>query len=272
MLRKYMILFIVLATVLTLSACGPKEVTFPDLELEAVIRDAIDKPEGSILASDLEGLTSLFDLSKSITDLTGLEYCTDLTRLHLGDRCQISDLSPVASLANLRSLHLYRCEITDISPIASLTSLTMLSLDMNQISDISPLASLTNLRFLSLDGCEITDVSPLASLTSLTMLSLDMNQITDISPIASLTSLTDLQLGWNQISDISPLASLTNLRFLSLWGNEISDIEPLVANRGLSAGDTVVVVFRNPLSSTSVSEYVPQLVERGVKIDHEILD
>ncbi len=52
-------------------------VTFPDANLEAAIREAIDKPEGLIFTSDLDELTSL--KTKGITDLTGLEYCSNLT-------------------------------------------------------------------------------------------------------------------------------------------------------------------------------------------------
>ncbi len=51
-------------------------VAFPDENLEAAIREAIDKPEGLIFTSDLDGLTSL--KTKGITDLTGLEYCSNL--------------------------------------------------------------------------------------------------------------------------------------------------------------------------------------------------
>jgi hypothetical protein len=38
-----------------------------------------------------------------------------------------------------------------------------------------------------------------------------------------------------------------------------------VANSGLSAGDTVYL-SGNPLSTTSVDVYIPQLEERGVNI------
>jgi len=41
---------------------------FPDPHLEAAIREAIDKPEDSIYASDLEGLTSLISIESGIAD------------------------------------------------------------------------------------------------------------------------------------------------------------------------------------------------------------
>ncbi|MFC1954189.1 leucine-rich repeat domain-containing protein, partial [Chloroflexota bacterium] len=191
-------------------------VTFPDLNLEAAITEAIRKPRGSILPSDLEGLTSLSTENRNITDLTGLEYCINLTHLYL--------------VAN---------QISDISPLASLTNLIWLSLEQNQISDISPLASLTNLTMLDLAGNQISDISPLASLTNLTRLYLGENRISDISPLASLTNLTELRLGRNQISDISPLASLPNLTMLDLEQNPlntkaVSVYIPQLRERGVS--------------------------------------
>jgi len=50
-----------------------------------------------------------------------------------------------------------------------------------------------------------------------------------------------------------------------LGNNSIVDISPLVANSGLSEGDTVYL-RGNPLSDTSLNEYIPQLEERGVKV------
>ncbi|MFC2062339.1 leucine-rich repeat domain-containing protein [Chloroflexota bacterium] len=155
-------------------------VTFPDANLEAAIREAIDKPEGLIFTSDLDGLTSL--KTKGITDLTGLEYCTNLTELDLVWN-QITDISPLASLTKLTALDLRQNQISDISPLASLTNLTDLSLDNNQISDISPLANLTNLNDLRLGWNQIADISPLQNLTKLTELGLDGNQIADVSPL-----------------------------------------------------------------------------------------
>lgn len=56
-------------------------VNFPDTNLEAVIREAIGKPEGDIYQSDLEGLTKFSAEYKGIANLSGLEYCTNLVRL-----------------------------------------------------------------------------------------------------------------------------------------------------------------------------------------------
>jgi len=201
-------------------------VVFPDPNLDAAVRQAIGKPEGSIYVTDLTVLNRLGATESHIKDLTGLEHCKNLIDLNLGGN-QITDVSPLASLTNLQTLSLSDNQITDVSPLASLTNLQELYLERNQITDVSPLASLTNLQWLDLGGNQITDVSPLASLTNLQWLDLSYNQITDVSPLASLTNLQRLDLSYNQITDVSPLASLTNLQWLNLESNQITDFTPL---------------------------------------------
>ena len=73
------------------------DVVFPDPNLEAVVRDAIDKPEGPINIADLEQIERLSSGSKYIKDITGLEYCTNLEYLNL-DGNDITDVSPLAGL------------------------------------------------------------------------------------------------------------------------------------------------------------------------------
>jgi internalin A len=77
-----------------------------------------------------------------------------------------------------------------------------------------------------------------------------------------------LNLTRNNISDISPLGGLINLEELFLSFNNISDISPLVANMGLWDGDTVNL-SGNPLSTTSVDVYIPQLEDRVVIVTYE---
>jgi internalin A len=80
-------------------------VTFPDPNLERVVREHIDKPTGPIFRSDLISLTSLGAEERNISDLTGIEYLTNLAALSLHHN-QISDITPLAGLTNLTGLRL----------------------------------------------------------------------------------------------------------------------------------------------------------------------
>ncbi len=126
---------ITLAMILTASTTGAVVVDFPDPYLELAVRSAIGIPSDPINDYDLvgTGFTQLIAPFSGIADLSGLEYCTDLSVLRL-----------------------YSNEISDISPLAGLTNLMDLWLDYNQISDIGPLAGLTSLDQLYLQSTTST--------------------------------------------------------------------------------------------------------------------
>ena len=296
---KMKVTYRILATALLMAICliAPvsaqegSEVVFLDPNLEAKVRETINKPEGAIDISTLaEKLVTLHASGECIEDLSGLEHCTSLQHLYLWWN-QISDISPLTDLINLEVLGLWDNQISDISPLADLSNLKTLQLCENQISDISPLADLSNLQWLGLDGNEISDISPLSNLTNLQVLYLSNNLICDISPLSNLTHLTELYLNNdqsgisplskdytavgpycndNQINDISSLSGLIHLQLLDLSNNQISDIEPLVANTGLSSVE--VDLRQNPLSTTSTNTYIPQLETRGVTVKYTAED
>jgi len=119
-MKRFRILAVTLSFLVLVAmpvGCAGPETIFPDGNLEAAIRDALGKPAGEeITAAELLNLTTLWALFSDITDLTGLEYCTNLTELNI-----------------------YGNQISDISLLSSLTNLTVLFLSGNHISDISAL-------------------------------------------------------------------------------------------------------------------------------------
>jgi len=168
-------------------------------------------------------------------DILPLEFMTELTALWVGvldSFNQITDLSPISGLTNLRDIYFTGDYLADITPLAGLENLTWVHIFRTQVADITPLAGLTNLETLQFGASQIADVTPLAGLTNLTSLDLSWNQITDITPLAGLTNLHSLFLQDNQITDVTPLASLanlgrSNLTTLFLSNNQISDVTPL---------------------------------------------
>jgi internalin A len=201
-------------------------VDIPDANLEAAIRETLGIPTDPLTNVDMASLTLFSAPEKGITDLSGLEYCVNLTNLYLGDN-DISDISPLSGLTNLMTLDIYENNIANISPLTGLIKLESLWLDSNNITDITTLAGLTNLRSLDLSSNNISDFSPLLALTNLSFLLLNNSNINDISLFAGMTNLTGLRLNDNNITDIGPLGSLTNLNYLELSDNNISDLSPV---------------------------------------------
>lgn len=219
----YSVLALVIASVLP-AAASAEDVIFADANLENAVRDELGITAPTpITGTDMETMGELFAYDQNISNIQGLQYATNLTRLSLYWG-QISDISAVSGLTNLTSLSLSSNQISNISSVSGLTNLNTLALDHNQISDISSVADLTNLTGLYLRGNEISDISVMSGLTNLTTLQLWANQISDITAVSGLINLTNLSVPTNQISDMSAVSGLTELNTLTMGGNQISDI------------------------------------------------
>ncbi len=242
-------------------------VYIPDANLRAVIEEALDKtPDVPITVEEMATLEVIDAESKDISDLTGLEFATNiyflklsannisdlsaiagLTRLQLlhFDGNRVSDLSALAGLSNLNNLSFAHNQVSDLSPLAELTTLIGIHITENGISDLSPLAGLPNLKeFLSWSN-PLSDLSPLVGLehinicggspdistlkgaTNLRELYLLNCDVSDLSVLVDLTDLERLSLKENKVSDVSPLSGLTNLKWLDLQKNKVSDVSSL---------------------------------------------
>ena len=228
-MKKLLAILLAVVMVCALAACSQpsskpevtqtpepeKTVVFSDPLLEAMVRAAMNKPEGDITLAEAEAVTEL---------KLGVDW-----QQEPAPNTQIKDISGLENFKNLETLDLHFHAITDISPLAGLTKLTNLSLGGNPVADIKPLSGLANLGSLTLFNCQAQDYTPLANLTGLGMLLLEHSTISDVSMLSGLTELWWLSLTNTQVSDVSPLAGLTNLRQLQLSGCPISDYTSLAA-------------------------------------------
>ena len=156
--------------VLLCVACNDNDVIddYDSLIPDPVVRHTLAEHLGKahndeITSNELATVTGMFIWGKA-SDLTGLQYCVNLTWLYVDFFAYISDLNPLSNLTNLQRLYLRLQEITDISPLSRLTNLTTLDLVAgNQINDITPLTGLTNLTTLLLDDNLSSDLQPLVS-------------------------------------------------------------------------------------------------------------
>ena len=220
------------AILLIAQSVSAQIVEIPDPNLRQAIRETLQLPDGvPITQLEMSRLRELEAEQREITDLTGLEFATNVTGLFLSEN-RISDLSPLSGLKGLRNLWLTRNRIgssLDLSPLSNLTDLIVIAIGHCRISDLTPLAKLTQLKGLTLTENGIRDITPLAGLVNLGFLTLIENRIADLSPLANFTQLKDLTIIGCRITDITPLGNLTNLVTLNLASNQIVDISPLAA-------------------------------------------
>ena len=202
-------------------------VRIPDSNLRAAIAEALGKSRNvPITVGEMEGLTRLEAPNRGIQDLTGLQFATNVTFLHL-DNNEISNLSPIAGLTNLRFIILHNNPVSNLLPLRGLKNLDKLWMSNTSVSDLSPLAGLINLEGLTFSDNNISDLSPLAGLINLHSLSFSTTPISDISPLSGLISLEKLRFNQTSVSDLSPVAGLVNLKDIDIWGHNISDLSPL---------------------------------------------
>ncbi|MDE0089267.1 MAG: leucine-rich repeat domain-containing protein, partial [Candidatus Poribacteria bacterium] len=212
--RKSLWFQLLLVSVMGMLVCNPftnaedAEKWMSNANLRAAVIETLELAEGvSLTKEHLKSLLHVEALNSEISNLSGLEYATNLMGLGLCGN-QISDLSPLSDLVQIEHLSLCGNQISDISPLSKLTNLKLLDLGLNQITDITPLDKLVNLENLNLGDNQIVDISSLARLMALQELSLTHNNITDISPLAKLVRLAALQINNNPIQDFSALQHL----------------------------------------------------------------
>ncbi|HGF7263432.1 TPA: leucine-rich repeat domain-containing protein, partial [Enterococcus faecium] len=221
-----------------------------DPNLKASINKQLGKkPDYNPQQEELKQIKELHVPFSNITNLTGLEYCTNLTRLDLNGN-QYSDITPIANLTNLKTLGIANNKsLSDISSLKNLTQLVNLYADYSNISDISVLSNMPNLEVLHIPFNPITSLNGLENCTKLTGLDLNGTQYSDITPIANLTNLKTLGIANNKsLSDISSLKNLTQLVNLYADNCNISDISVLANMTNLKA----LHITGNPIKNYDV--------------------
>ncbi|MCY3814170.1 MAG: sulfatase-like hydrolase/transferase [Gammaproteobacteria bacterium] len=172
------------------------------------------------LAAAAEDTLRLDASGLGLADLWGVARLTALERVDLSDNA-VSDLSPLAGLANLRDLDLSGNRVTDLWPLSGMYALERLNLSANAVADVQALAALPNLKVVLLDGNAVSDIGPLTHLTALENLGLAGNPVADLTALQDLPRLRRLDLTGNPAADMSPLGDVGSLVWLTLPGHRV---------------------------------------------------
>jgi len=136
---------------LTLKVSEDAKIDFPDQELKLAIGRKVGRSRHeAIYRSDVIDITSLSARYSDITDLTGLEYLTNLKSLDLANN-SLTKIPVLTKLTHLQTLKLSNTDLKNITALKGLTSLTYLDLSDNHITDFSLLKDFKNLTTLYLD-------------------------------------------------------------------------------------------------------------------------
>ncbi|SSC12657.1 protein of unknown function [Mesotoga infera] len=214
-----------------------EEVFFPDQALKQVVCEYIGKDPGeTIYANEVLGIEGLHAEQRNISNLSGIEHLSNLRFLYINEN-DISDISPLASLTKLEYLNIETNNISDISILTQLPNLQGLSTGRNPIANLSVVNQIPNLNSLALVGLglENSDILFLGENTKIQTIWLNQNNITDLTTLASMVYLNSLDFSNNLVADLSPLQNLSYLTGIWGYSNQITNIEPLQYLTNLSA-------------------------------------
>ena len=234
-LKKCMAFLMVLTLLITVPTFEGKDavaaptdvVEIPDADLKAAINKALDVEDttADITVAQMESLTSL--QAGTISDLTGIEYCTNLTYLSFSEKTgEVVDITPIANLTKLEKLYLG--DTADLSPIANLTNLKILSMYSNRsVTDYSALSNLVSLEELNLSYTDIEvlpDLSACTNLRRFTAERANSDGLSDISGLANCNNLEYVDIYYNyNLEDITPLKGKTKIKTLRMQGVGITE-------------------------------------------------
>lgn len=156
--------------------------------------------------------------------------------------CDISDITPLVELPDLKTLFVNSSRIKDFSSLNVLPRFIDLTLGPAVPKEGIPSSSSTRPRLLTFTppsleeptSLEIVDLTPLAGLNNLESLDMvSLHHIRDVSPLAGLENLRELRLSGYSLTDYSPLYGLTNLKELFLPYCQLTDHAVLTKLRSL---------------------------------------
>ncbi|MEN6471774.1 MAG: leucine-rich repeat domain-containing protein [Clostridiaceae bacterium] len=228
-------------------------VEWTDRIVEFAVRDYLNKQEGDIKASELDGIHTVI-IKKALTavnqeSISGspamdkytmdkiscadFRHFKNLTSLDISGYAQISDIDRLSGLTNLTEAA-FNAPLHDLSGVLQLTALKKLTLRNTGLTDFSALSALPSLQVLDLSYNRGIDLSGLKGLTGVTGLSVTDCALTDIGALSALTELTILDLSWNNIASIDALSALTKLNSLDLSYNYPDSLNALAGLTGLT--------------------------------------
>jgi len=230
---------------------GPRAsdvVDFPSEVLEAAIRSELELPEGPVTYGDLERverLAAIGNVTFTREDVFDCRVGPYLNEVWMADapRGDVSDLSLLARMPNLREVYFCKQEISDVAVLRDLP-LTTLALYDNEIEDVSPVGEMASLDRLYLGANPAWDYAALSGLRRLRLLNLDSldGAIVDSFAFLEGLNLEDLSLCLLRPADgdWSPVSTLEYLHILRLWNapEEAVDAARSLPNlTNLTAGD-----------------------------------
>ena len=262
-------------------------VTIDNPEAEAIVRAAVNKPEGNLLVSDVSKIKSLNLNGLGLYHVDFLRNFTGLTELVITNN-RLTNLEAISGLFRLEKLQVKGNPVYDFFCLGELRQLKQEDVDFYlnlryEAKKIDfPSANVRDMILKKLgryrwndtrqDDLYPQDVLSITSLSfdehvhttdflryfvNLKELALnDHGTISDISALGQLPYLEKVSLRNNDISDLTPLTQCKFLREADLTGNLIVDLSPIAQMESLSV---LILNDNNQIESVEKLSTLPNL-------------
>lgn len=167
---------------------------------------------------DLSGFGSLISVRSltvsqcgTLQSLSGLSLPSALTSVSLSSCLGLVDLSPLAALGQLDTLHFSDLGVTSLGGLLNLVTARSIALiNLPDLADSSGLSSLSNVDVLYIDNTALTSLSGLSTVLSMENVVISNNPIlTDLEGLGQLQELVELSVTDN--ASLSALPVLSNI-------------------------------------------------------------
>jgi len=221
------------------------ETNFPDENFRAILHQ--DYGNNGIITDAVIANTTFMFLSRgNISDLTGIEFFTNLETLY----CHYNRLTSlnISGLTKLKVLYCNNNNLTSLD-VSSLTNLEQLSCHLNPELALLNVSGLTKLKQLSCHMNRSLTSLNVSGLTSLQVLLCHENQLTSLN-VSNLPNLKELHCWDNHLTSLN-LSGLTNLIELRCETNRLTSLD---VSELTSITDLICSI--NQLTSLDVSSLV----------------
>jgi len=218
------------------------ETNFPDKNFRDYLLSESYGSDGVLTDAEIAGITTIYVNNKSISDLSGIQFFTALTKLE----CYHNQLTTLDVSANaaLTSLRCDNNQLTTLNVSAN-TALTYLECGYNQLNTLD-ISKNTALRTLYCFDNQLTTLD-VSKNTALKGLECDRNQLTTLD-VSKNTALTYLSCGTNQLNTLD-ISKNTELTRLDCYNNQLTTLD-VSKNTALAS----LNCYHNQLTTLNVSK------------------
>ena len=290
------LLIVILLTILMpcISLATTGEVTIKDSKLKEAIVGQVDfNKDGIITEEEMKKLEAI-EIPVGVTDLTGLEYASNLNSMDLEYSKTMPDFSGLSvsnislmisnvpdtsvnldflkkiknleyvSIFNFSDNFFVEVEYKDLKEIKTLKGLTFSRLTPDNYEEIGQISGLEQLSIIEVSRYGIMDLTGMEKLTKLRSLAINNATIPGVSEISQLKNLSDLILeDVHIINEVTSLANCANLNYLYIRNTNIADLSFLKNKTNLRS----LSIYDSPIKDISVISTLTGLENLEIEIE-----